>query len=159
MASAGSCAAKSNPRLPLPLGESQSAVRIPHRSRIMFIFRNPDRLPNGTGPASFCANRFLLRPWHAVKFRARSDHQEMIACAECERLELTYRLAVDHIYEAVGSMYPSLREKVLELHRWQDRRDETIEDFYQHKKNHTLKKPPGSAERVASGRRPRAGIV
>jgi hypothetical protein len=58
------------------------------------------------------------------------------ACPYCEALERQYDDAVGHIRELLELRFGSIRQKVRELHRWQENRDEAIEEFYSHKRSH-----------------------
>jgi hypothetical protein len=51
-----------------------------------------------------------------------------VACRRCEYLERQYEDAVNRIRG----------EKVSELHRWQENRDDAIEAFYSHKRMHQI---------------------
>jgi len=66
-------------------------------------------------------------------------------CSECERLEREYKRVVNEISAVVITSFHNIGKKILELHRWQDRRDEVIRLLYQHKKNH----PPKRSDSVA----------
>jgi len=59
-----------------------------------------------------------------------------LACPSCERLEREYDSTIRAIYSVIDKKFKSLAEKVGELFRWQDLRDETIERLYEHKRVH-----------------------
>ncbi len=66
---------------------------------------------------------------------AASD-TEGYSCAQCEYLQQQYERAITHISEALGSRFQSLSDKVRELQKWQESRDEAIEALYAHKRTH-----------------------
>jgi hypothetical protein len=57
-------------------------------------------------------------------------------CPSCESLERRYAEATSHIREVLANRLKTLGEKVRELHRLQDKRDDAIEAFYSHKRRH-----------------------
>jgi len=57
-------------------------------------------------------------------------------CAYCEALERQYEDAISHIREVLELRFENVGQKVRELHRWQENRDEALEGFYRHKLNH-----------------------
>jgi archaellum component FlaC len=57
-------------------------------------------------------------------------------CPDCERLERKYRRTISEIYAVVDGKFNTVREKLRELARWQDVRDEAVEALYEHKKTH-----------------------
>jgi len=59
-----------------------------------------------------------------------------LACPICERWEREYEATIRAIYTVVDGEFNSVEEKLRELFRWQDLRDEAIERFYEHKKTH-----------------------
>lgn len=59
-----------------------------------------------------------------------------VACPSCESLERQYDDAIRHIREVLANRLKTLGEKVRDLHRWQEKRDEAIEAFYSHKRRH-----------------------
>jgi hypothetical protein len=58
------------------------------------------------------------------------------ACPNCEALERQCDDVVRRIREVLEERFRSLGDKVRELHRWQEERDETFEVFYSHKRIH-----------------------
>jgi hypothetical protein len=58
------------------------------------------------------------------------------ACPNCEALERQCDDVVRRIREVLEERFRSLGDKVRELHRWQEERDEAIEVFYSHKRLH-----------------------
>src|SRR5579859_1433302 len=65
-----------------------------------------------------------------------TDNPIPVACPRCEYLERQYEDVVSHIREMIEVHFQSLGEKIRELHRWQENRDEAIEAFYTHKRTH-----------------------
>lgn len=61
-----------------------------------------------------------------------------VACPLCEYLEVQVDGAIAHISEVLESGFQSVKEKVRELHRWQEKRDEALEEFYSHKRLHRI---------------------
>jgi hypothetical protein len=59
-----------------------------------------------------------------------------LLCPDCERLEREYRRTIAEIYSVVGGRFKTVREKLRELFRWQDVRDEVVVALYEHKKTH-----------------------
>ena len=57
-------------------------------------------------------------------------------CPSCEALERQYENAISHIHEVLARRFKNIDEKVRELHRWQEKRDDAIEAFYSHKQRH-----------------------
>jgi len=62
----------------------------------------------------------------------------VVACPLCEYLEQQVDSAIIHIRWVIETRLQSLREKVRELHRWQERRDDAIEEFYTHRRMHRI---------------------
>ncbi len=67
-----------------------------------------------------------------------TEHPIPVACPTCETLERRYDNTIGQSRELLECRFQSLREKVRELHRWQENRDEAIEDFYAHKRMHRI---------------------
>jgi len=65
-----------------------------------------------------------------------SAMEPSLLCPDCKRLEREYQLTIAEIYSVVGGRFKSVREKLHQLFRWQDVRDEAVEAFYEHKKTH-----------------------
>ena len=61
-------------------------------------------------------------------------------CSECKRLERDYQNTVTKIAFVVAKRSMRLSEKIQEVSKWQDARDEALEAFYEHKKCHPRKK-------------------
>lgn len=61
----------------------------------------------------------------------------MNGCHECKALERIYDHFIRRIYGVVHGRFSSVDEKIRELHRLQDLRDEAIETLYAHKKCHS----------------------
>ena len=60
-----------------------------------------------------------------------------VTCPSCESLERQYDDAIRHIRDVLANRMKTLGEKVRELHRWQEKRDDAIEAFYSHKQRHS----------------------
>jgi len=60
------------------------------------------------------------------------------ACPRCEYLEQQVDSVIGHIRRVIETPLQSLREKVREIHRWQEKRDEAIEEFYTHRRTHRI---------------------
>jgi hypothetical protein len=58
-------------------------------------------------------------------------------CPTCDRLEGDYQVAIDEISSVVRTRFPTLRQKLQELHKWQDIRDGSVKAIYEHKASHT----------------------
>jgi len=58
-------------------------------------------------------------------------------CSECDNLEREYQHSIDEIYSVVRMRFPSLGEKIQDLHKWQDSRDRALHMFYEHKASHS----------------------
>ena len=59
-------------------------------------------------------------------------------CSQCEYLERQYEGAITHIRDVLGTRFQSLRDKICELQKWQESRNEAIEALYAHKRLHRL---------------------
>jgi type II secretory ATPase GspE/PulE/Tfp pilus assembly ATPase PilB-like protein len=57
-------------------------------------------------------------------------------CPACNKLEYEYQCAIHEIFSVVRTRFPTLREKLQELHKWQDIRDGAVKVFYKHKASH-----------------------
>jgi hypothetical protein len=57
-------------------------------------------------------------------------------CSECDRLERLYEQSVARIFALMDKRFVERGEKIRELHRLQDVRDEALALFYAHKKRH-----------------------
>lgn len=62
--------------------------------------------------------------------------QTTSTCRKCDDLERQYQRTVDEIYSVLRTRFPAVCEKVLELRKWQDIRNNAIEAFHEHKKSH-----------------------
>lgn len=80
----------------------------------------------------------LLRKEPATSSSAEAENPLPAACPRCGDLERWYDDTVRHIRDVLETRFQGLREKVRELHRWQDTRDEAIEAFYAHKRTHRV---------------------
>jgi hypothetical protein len=58
-------------------------------------------------------------------------------CPTCNRLENEYQRAILEIHSVVGRRFATPRQKLQELHKWQDIRDWAVKAFYEHKASHT----------------------
>lgn len=57
-------------------------------------------------------------------------------CPHCDYLERQCDVAIHQIRKVLELQFQSMREKIRDLHRWQEIRDEAIETYYSHKKTH-----------------------
>jgi hypothetical protein len=57
-------------------------------------------------------------------------------CPVCDRLENEYEYTILEIRSVVRTRFPALREKLRELHKWQDIRDGALRALYKHKASH-----------------------
>jgi hypothetical protein len=60
----------------------------------------------------------------------------LTVCAACQRLERKYQLTVDEIYSVVKGRFTTVGDKLRELFRCQDLRDEAMKAIHVHKKTH-----------------------
>ena len=67
-----------------------------------------------------------------------TEHPLAAACPRCEALERRYDNVIAQIRELLDRRFPSPKEKVRDLHRWQEYRDEAIEELYEHKRMHRI---------------------
>ena len=65
--------------------------------------------------------------------RMEETARKSSTCPTCDRLENDYQLAVDEISSVVRTRFPTLRQKLRELHKWQDIRDGSLKTLYEHK--------------------------
>jgi hypothetical protein len=74
-----------------------------------------------------------------LSFRARVGEPTpwYYYCPACDRLKSEYQRAILEIHSVVRTRFVTLREKVRELHKWQDIRDAAVKAFYEHKASHT----------------------
>ncbi len=70
-------------------------------------------------------------------------------CADCERLKIEYQRTISEIYAVVGGRFNTVREKLRELARWQDVRDDAVEALYKHKKTHAAPESSSVLRNVA----------
>lgn len=68
-------------------------------------------------------------------------------CPECKSLERKYELAVGQIYAVVDGRFNSPRAKVRDLHRYQDRRDDALKAWLDHRASHRVAKKSSRRER------------
>jgi hypothetical protein len=57
-------------------------------------------------------------------------------CLDCKRLEREYQRAISEISAVVGRRFNTVGERLRELSRWQDVRNEAVKALYEHKKTH-----------------------
>jgi hypothetical protein len=62
-------------------------------------------------------------------------------CPTCDRLEHEYQVAIDEISSVVRTRFPTLSQKLHELHKWQDIRDRSVKAIYEHKASHNRESP------------------
>lgn len=72
------------------------------------------------------------------KKQPAASNRKKYPCPQCEYLERQYEGTITHVREVLGTRFQSLRDKVRELHKWQESRDEAIEALYAHKRIHRL---------------------
>ena len=77
-------------------------------------------------------------------------------CPRCVRLEGEYQCAIDEISSVVSRRFPSSREKLRELHKLQDIRDDALKAYYMHKATHKGKPPAVRAARKPNSSTKRA---
>ena len=53
-------------------------------------------------------------------------------CPKCNRLGREYQLTIGQIYSVVEGGFKTVGEKLHELFRWQEMRDEAVKTFYEH---------------------------
>jgi len=59
-----------------------------------------------------------------------------LSCPDCERLEHEYDLTIGEIYSVVDGRFGTVSEKLRELWRWQDMRDNVLKVLDKHKRTH-----------------------
>lgn len=72
------------------------------------------------------------------KKQAAAGSSKACSCPQCEYLERQYEGAISHIREVVGTRFQNLSDKIRELRKWQESRDEAIEVLHAHKRTHRL---------------------
>jgi len=55
-------------------------------------------------------------------------------CPKCDDLQRQYQRTVDEIHSVLRPRFPAVCEKVWQLLKWQDTRDNAIDAFYEHKR-------------------------
>lgn len=77
------------------------------------------------------------------KKQSAASNSNGYPCPQCEYLERQYEHAVNRIREVLGTRFQGLADKIRDLRKWQESRDEAIEALYAHKRKHRL--APGHA--------------
>jgi hypothetical protein len=60
-----------------------------------------------------------------------------MSCSQCKRLERRYQLVLKKLYSVVDGRFDTVAEKLHELFRLQDSRDEVAGALHAHKRAHT----------------------
>jgi len=60
-------------------------------------------------------------------------------CPECQKRLREYERAIGEIYALVDTRLPTRWEKITRLRQWQDERDRAIENYYLHKRLHSIR--------------------
>jgi hypothetical protein len=76
--------------------------------------------------------RALTAPSQASNTASKSFHK----CRQCQKLERQYQHTVDDIYSVLDRRFMTMKEKLCELHKLQDTRDNAAQAWCEHKKSH-----------------------
>ncbi len=70
-----------------------------------------------------------------------------MSCSQCESLEHRYQVALAKIHLTVDRRFSTVSEKLRELYRWQDVRDEAVGELHAHRRAHAIQ---ASRQKAAS---------
>lgn len=78
----------------------------------------------------------MIRKKPASPTNLSSAEPGTAACRCCEALERRYQDTISRIREVLETRFQSVEEKIYELRKWQEMRDDAIEVFYSHRRRH-----------------------